>query len=221
MNPTGLSVLSQLALDASIALAGASLVSCGPPIERTPPAPGRNDAMVVKADAPVWKPGDVWRYRGRTFDSRDNRFYQRVVSATQEGGRTLYEVDTPRYVEFFDARTLRLVRHRHKETGQVTGAMTLNPLFFPLNFATSFNASGTRTPEGEAPRPYQETCHVVNYEDVTVHAGTFAAFRIDCETADGFAEHWYAPDVHNLVKLRWMATRESFSAELWDYELAP
>jgi hypothetical protein len=196
-----------------------SLVACAPPLERTPPAPGRNDAMVATAQAPAWKPGDTWRYRGRTFDSHDNRFYVRVVRQTQEGGRDVYEVDTPRYVEFIDARTLRPVRHRSKETGQTEGAMTLNPLFFPLNFSTRFSASGTRAPEGEAMRPYSEACRVVNYEDVVVHAGTFAAFRIDCETKDGFAEHWYAPEVRNLVKMRWMAERESFRAELWDYYL--
>jgi hypothetical protein len=202
-------------------LASFVLAACGPPMERTPQVPGRNDAMVAKADVPTWKVGDVWRYRGRTFDSKDNRFYRRVLRETAEGTWRVYEVDTPQYAETIDALTLRPIRHRYKQTGRVGGAMTLNPLFFPLSFSTRFSASGTRNhEEGEELKPYTETCRVVNYEDVTVHAGTFAAFRIDCETNDGFAEHWYAPEVHNLVKMRWMGTRQSFSAELWDFDLA-
>ena len=66
--------------------------------------------------------------------------------------------------------------------------------------ATARIAPGTRAREaGEELRPYSETCRVANYEDVEVPAGKFAAFRIDCETNDGFAEHWYAPEVKNLV----------------------
>lgn len=62
---------------------------------------------------------------------------------------------------------------------------------------------------------------MVNYEDITVHAGTFAAFRIDCENNDGFSETWYAPLVKNIVKSRWSGERESQTSELWDYELKP
>jgi hypothetical protein len=203
-------------------LAFIALAACGPPLERTPQVAGRNDAMVARADPPTWKPGDVWRYRGRTFDSRDNRFYVRVLREMQEGPRRVYEVDTPKYVEIIEASTLRPSRHRNKQTGRVGGATSLNPVFFPLTFSTRFSMSGTRTrDEDEPPRLFTESCRVANYEDVEVHAGAFAAFRIDCETNDGFAETWYAPSVHNVVKMRWMGDRDSFSAELWDYELAP
>jgi hypothetical protein len=177
--------------------------------------------MVARAELPVWKPGDTWRYRGRTFDSKDNRFYERVVGENRDGGAATYEVDTDHYTEFFDERILRAVRRRNKETGKTTGTVTLNPLFFPLSFSTQYTSSGRWTPpEGGDERPFSESCRVVNYEDVEVHAGKFAAFRIDCEVNGGFAEEWYAPDVKNLVKMRWMQQRETLSAELWDYELA-
>jgi hypothetical protein len=42
----------------------------------------------------------------------------------------------------------------------------------------------------------------------------------ECEVNDGFAEEWYAPEVKNLAKMRWMQERETLSAELWDYDLA-
>lgn len=175
--------------------------------------------MVAKADLPVWKPGDTWMYRGHTFDEKDDQFYQRVVRRLA-GDRGLYEVDTPQYLAEFDARTLNPVRHRRKETGEITGAVTLNPVWFPLSFSGHFSSSGTRQRQDGGPMlPFSETCKVVGYEDVEVHAGKFAAFRIDCDWNDGFAEQWYAPDAKNLVKLRWAGNRESFSAELWDYDL--
>lgn len=176
--------------------------------------------MVATAEAPVWNPGDVWSYRGRTFDSSDNRFYQRVVRATEEAGRRAYGIDTPQYVEIVDAATLRPIRQRNKDTGRVGGAVTFNPVFFPLTFSTHFTATGTRGRAGEPLQPFSETCRVVNYEDIEVHAGKFAAFRIDCDTNDGFAEHWYAPAVKNVVKTRWMGDRDSQTAELWEYHLA-
>jgi hypothetical protein len=200
---------------------GAALGACGPPLERTPQVVGRSDAVIARADTPVWKPGDSWYYRGRTFDSKDNRFYIRVIGDSRDAGPPAYEVDSPEYVETIDKGTLRPIRQRNKESGQVTGAMTFNPLWFPLDFASRFSSHGFRFPEGEDDaRPYMLTCRVVNYEDVEVHAGKFAAFRIDCETNGGFAEHWYAPRVKNLVKIRWMGKRESFTAELWGYEIA-
>jgi hypothetical protein len=176
--------------------------------------------MVASADAPKWRPGDTWLYRGRMFDSKDNRFYEQVVRETSDSGPPAYEVDTPDYVGIVDARTLRLFRRRNKQTGQVTSAVTVNPLWFPLNFSTRYSMSGTLHREGHEERPLSMACRVVNYENVEVHAGTFAAFRIDCETNDGFAEHWYAPAVKNLVKMRWMGKRDSFTAQLWDFELA-
>jgi hypothetical protein len=189
-------------------------------MERTPHVPGRDDAMAARADHPAWKAGDTWRYRGRSFDSKDNRFYERVVRETDDSGRLAYEVDTPLYTQWVDGETLRPVRRRKKETGEMQGSVTHNPLFFPLTSAARFSWSGTRLRDG-AVLPLSETCGVVNYEDIEVHAGKFAAFRIDCDTNDGFSEYWYAPAVKNLVKMRWAGDRESFSAELWDYELAP
>jgi hypothetical protein len=53
-----------------------------------------------------------------------------------------------------------------------------------------------------------------------VHAGKFAAFRIDCDTNDGFSEQWYAPEVKNLVKMRWMGDRDTQTSELWEFHLA-
>jgi hypothetical protein len=197
-----------------------SLAACGPPMERTPQVPGRNDAMGATAQAPVWNPGDVWSYRGHTFDASDNRFYERVISATEEAGRHTYEVDTPLYVETYDAKTLRPLRHRNKDTGQVGGSVTFNPVFFPLNFSTRFKMAGTRARGGEPLRPFSYDCRVVSYEDVEVHAGKFAAFRIDCDTNDGFSEQWYAPEVKNLVKMRWMGDRDTQTSELWEFHLA-
>jgi hypothetical protein len=200
---------------ALVAACGA-LVACGPPLERTPVAPARADASAMRADVPNWAPGDTWHYRGTTFTARDNRFYLRVLR--ENGGA--YEVDTPEYVNFVDVASLRLVRRRNKETGVMSGAFSKNPLTFPLTLSTRFTTTGTEHPEGDADKPYGYACRVVNYEDVEVHAGTFAAFRIDCTTLEGFAEHWYAPAVKNLVKMRWMGKRDTFTAELWDYTLA-
>jgi hypothetical protein len=194
--------------------------ACGPPLQRTPQAPGRDDAAAARADAPEWKAGDLWKYRGRTFDSRDNRFYMKVLRATDEAGRRVYEVDTLKWVDTYDAHTLKPLRRRNKETGKVTGLFEKAPLFFPLSLSASVTNQGMRTDDDDVEHAFMRTCRVVNYEDIEVHAGKFAAFRIDCVTDDGFAEAWYAPEAHNLVKMRWAATRDSFSAELWEYVLA-
>jgi hypothetical protein len=176
--------------------------------------------MVARAEAPVWKPGDTWGYHGHTFDSKDNRFYERVVAHDADGG--VYELEDNHSVVEYDEHTMRPIRARQKETGEViTGGLSLNPVWYPLTVSDHFSVSGKRHRQDEHEwQPYSETCQVVGYEDIEVHAGKFAAFRIDCEWNDGFAEHWYAPEVKNLVKMRWAGNRESFSAELWEYDLA-
>jgi hypothetical protein len=217
----GLAVRATYTVRRGCLLASFAVAACGPRLERTPPVTGRDDATVARAEVATWKVGDMWSYHGKTFDSADNRFYLRVVREAQEGTRRLYEVDTPRYLVMYDAETLRPVRERHKASGGVSGAVSHNPLFFPLSISRRYSTWGTWAHEwGDPLELFRETCVVVNYEDVEVPAGKFAAFRIECKTNDGFAEHWYAPAVKNLVKMRWMGDRSSFGAELWNYHLA-
>jgi hypothetical protein len=196
-----------------------ALVGCGHTLERTPRAPGRIDAEIARADVPVWRPGDQWQYRGATSDARDNRFYRKVLRVALDDAISTYEVDSPDEVTFVEVRTLHPLHRKVKATGATGQAGTFNPLDFPLFLMRPFGESGTWKPHGSAPRPFELACRVMSYEDVTVHAGTFAAFRIDCNMEDGFAEHWYAPEVKNLVKMRWTAKHQTFTAELWDYVL--
>jgi hypothetical protein len=65
------------------------------------------------------------------------------------------------------------------------------------------------------------TCTAKAYEDVTVPAGTFKAFRIECEDRYTFEEikgvtrstRWYAPAVRDIVKQTGEEDR------WWDFEL--
>ena len=205
---------------AFVSFASSSLVACAPALVRTPSTPPRADASAARAELPEWKPGDSWRYRGTTYDSRDNRFYERVTRESADAQDSVYEVETTERIRLFDKRTLRLLGGRDKTTRARHWLRERNPMWFPLTVNSTHTSSQSVLLEKGERVTFTNACRVQNYEDVTVHAGTFAAFRIDCETSDGFAEHWYAPEVKNLVKVRWLSKDYTFVAELWDYDLA-
>ena len=63
------------------------------------------------------------------------------------------------------------------------------------------------------------------YEEVATKAGTFSAFRIsgiDRRLDSGFGilvNIWYAPSVHNIVKMTGVDENSRISVEGWNYEL--
>ena len=93
---------------------------------------------------------------------------------------------------------------------------TLAPnLGFPLwigktwSFPGEALVIGRNAPTSKAPRiPTETNCQVVALEEITVTAGTFAAFRCQCECAVtgqpergcGVSTLWYSPEVKNVIK---------------------
>lgn len=173
----------------------------------TKPIPGGETVVV---DAPTYKPGDEWHLADLTT---------RVVAI--EDGFTVTEF----VGESVRCRGCRYYRDRHlivvrvlEPGGQEAPAHDVLParrLDFPLRVGKKWVQEGTFPQVTGGQSEYEFSFEVEAYEEVTVPAGTFKAFRIGWRQVNrtiggqavpvGSAKHWWSPDV------RWFIRIENFS----------
>lgn len=86
-------------------------------------------------------------------------------------------------------------------------ALTWNPpegshgFRFPLEVGKTWTESSTITMANGKTMPHDNACRVEGREDVTVPAGTFSTYRIDCTSRRGLESvQWYAPGPGLIVK---------------------
>lgn len=121
-----------------------------------------------------------------------------------------------------------LVKQVDRDGNEITSWRPLNPLVgqkwldFPLSVGKTWETRFTSTGGS-----YINYFTVLSYEEVTVPAGTFKAFKIQehqmaARGSYGVRYFWYAPEVGYYVKRQW-APDESSSPYYWqsvrDYEL--
>ena len=159
------------------------------------PIPGGD---TVVAEAPVRKVGDEWRYTGGN--------YSRVVTAEGERYVMVSNLDP----------TCSECRYVYDRNGNITKVSDANgnpkpafqPVEFPLRVGKTWKRDTKLAPVGGGtPQPYSNDFKVEGYEEITVKAGTFKAFRISWYQVNrgprswsGQADLWWSPDVRNFVK---------------------
>jgi hypothetical protein len=72
---------------------------------------------------------------------------------------------------------------------------------YPLTVGKTWTGSYRVTVGTNPPISYDQRCTVEGYEDVTVPAGTFKAFKIACSTTTGAeSTDWFSPELGIFVK---------------------
>lgn len=179
--------------------------ACAATVSAPKPVPGAEN---IRIDAPSYRVGDEWRYSPGTF--------VRVVDLRD--GLVVTESNTDQWCEgcrYFRDRNLVAVKILDAQGRPHEYAMAgadLKLLDFPLYVGKAWSQdTKLRRPSGVIV-PYSSRVKVEAYEEVTVKAGTFKAFRISWELEraaaydpwgtpfHGKSAMWWSPEVRAFVK---------------------
>lgn len=174
--------------------------ACATPTAVRPIAGG--EAVVV--EAPSFKIGEEWNWTGGRYDT-----YVRVVALEGDGSVVESNLDIwcrdgCRYI--LDKNGIATSGTNKK--GEPTYVSGLRILEFPLRVGKEWTQTiDLRESSSGAMRPYVNRWKVDAFEEVTVKAGTFKAFRISWYQENrgvylwsGSASLWWSPEVKAFVK---------------------
>ncbi|MBL8367950.1 MAG: hypothetical protein JNM54_08545 [Candidatus Accumulibacter sp.] len=177
-----------------------------PPAVAELPAPKVGDVWEFKK-IDLWNNSELETYRRELVEIRPDHLVYRGKSAQNAEPKT-----------FYHGRSLAPCRRmRESEEENCVGALA-----FPLHVGNKnrYEKRPWRTGDGH----YSADCEVKAIESVTVPAGTFDAFRVDCDgtwqrvfditpttgVKGRFEESlWYSPKVGNYVKSTYIGYRPS------------
>jgi len=167
-----------------------SLVSCATEQKeiQTSTLPGE------RCDAPVWNVGDSWRWEG------PNYYHMEVRITNKDGDFYIIEElsNAGKYIVKFDKKTLQFTHWKTSKGANLATWGTRLPygeqtdIRFPIYVGKKWSFQGLGYVESK----------VVSYENVTIPAGTFKAFRIDCFNIirDLMGSYWYCPKLKTSIK---------------------
>jgi hypothetical protein len=202
----------------SLLLLGSVLLTSGC-VVAVPPAKVKPLSKTVKAEHPVWQVGDLWRFRGLLSGAvRIDKFIRRDESMLVflDQGVEGY------YLDLAEAFALKKVDHR-------IAVEEFNPPLeyyrWPLEVGKHWTVESEVSRGPQLGRLRGEVA-VETYEEITVPAGTFEAFKLRARfklsaPLDHGAEEvvvWYAPAVRYRVRIEFYPTRGG-AWELESFEL--
>ena len=167
-------------------------------------------ADVPRADRPVWSVGDTWTYQTTDAEGQIGERTNTVVKIEPFNGATAYFVSFTGIKELsvFD-EDINVVAFVDPASGAVVGERQgLRYWSWPLEVGMTWAYSGTQTVGGRT-TSVQATVSVEAYEDLTVPAGAFGAFRVVVRSRvstpegrkfDQTETNWWAPAAGNSVK---------------------
>jgi len=189
------------------------------------------EAQTPTADRPVWQVGDAWTYRTIDTKGQVGERVNTVVKAEPFEGTNAYfvEISGAKEISVFD-ENINVIAFIDAASGAVIGKRTgIRYWTWPLGIGNSWSYSGTQTVSGRT-TSVQATVTVEAYEDVTVPAGSFAAFRTVVRSRittpegrqfDQTETYWWASAAGNSVKYsRVTSTGLRESRELLRYAFA-
>lgn len=154
------------------------------PLAQLPPAP-----------QPLYQPGDTY-----VFNDDGNVVQEQVVGVTPD--RVTWTNDSGLiWTTTNELVTPQLSWSSHPELGRGRQSIIGNPgTLFPLQEG-NIVAYGIRGSSEKVPTGWEDEvrCVVAGQEDVTVPAGTFTTFRIDCKRKNVDTSLYYAPVAQNYV----------------------
>lgn len=188
-----------------LVLVGLALIAVGCAGAKTRPIAGGESAV---AEAPTFKVGDEWRFAGPRYRSR-----VRVVSVDANGIVTTREVltgphDTCPGCRYFRDANLTLVKVLDAQ-GQPwpEAELGVKYLDFPLRVGKQWTQTMDLQSTGGPTYTYVNRFKVEAYEEITVKAGTFRAFRL-AESSENVGAPWravrttwWSPDVRWFVRI--------------------
>lgn len=155
-----------------------------PPLAQLPPAP-----------EPLYQPGDTY-----VFNDDGNVVQEQVVGVTPD--RVTWTNDSGLiWTTTNELVTPQLSWSSHPELGRGRQNIIGNPgTLFPLQEG-NIVAFGIRGSSEKVPTGWEDEvrCVVAGQEDVTVPAGTFTTYRIDCKRKNVETSLYYAPVAQNYV----------------------
>ncbi len=173
----------------------------------------------VSVNTPAFKIGDEWRYTAG---------FIRVIGFEGEDVITAESGSRCQDCKYFRDKNWTLVKVLDAQGKPADVSTGLKVLDFPLYVGKEWNQeTELRSVTTGLPRIYRNEFKVMAYEEVTVKAGKFKAFRIAWvqETRNvanpfvGHADLWWSPEVKNFVKRHVYTTRWLTDSELESYTL--
>jgi hypothetical protein len=201
-----------------------TLVLLGCAADRMQPAPLTH---TVQCDAPVWEVGDTWQHvvpNGKYSEVR-------VIGKDTFNKEEIYVLENKfeNSNSGVSTRTLGIRVEIDKVTGskQKPIATSQWEYEFPLYLGKKWNrtVTGRGGFGGISSENYFYTYKVTAYEDVTVQAGTFKAFKIEREQKSMLTGSslimltWYSPQVKNYVKQNYAGVTGSWAIDTQENEL--
>lgn len=184
-----------------------------------------------KCEAPVWKVGDKWTYKGATGKTWTNEVVdvKEDVFILKEGGS--------RNLVAYDKKTMNhkyLLEEGGKQVDPEDSRRKL--LDFPLHVGKKWTDITYHYPLTDIQKRtgkavFDEDFKIEGIEDVVTAAGTFKAYKIYFEHSNrkargsGWIRYWYSPEAKTWVKSKvensrfWRANPWAQDAELISYEL--
>jgi hypothetical protein len=207
--------LSYLIISFSIVL----LAHCATEQKTTLPTGISQEQYVV----PTWNVGDSWRYR--YTDKREWQYTVQRIEGNFYIVEDKYALDKP----CFDKRNFELKYYLTPQGKKIvpkseSGIYYDSPLYVGKKWSKMVSGQDT----GGVPLNYLHEFRVQSFENITVPAGTFKAFKIEfsrnaLERGSSIARWhiWYSPDVKTIVKRRYVSTVEAsgWNISAQDFEL--
>lgn len=178
-----------------------------------------------KYDAPIWNVGDSWRYR---------------YANMREGQITVERVEGDYYIVkdhnkvekyYFDKRNLN---YSYSINSQGKKFKDEDIFFYGMycNFPVYVGKKWAKMVSGQytdrSPTNYLHEFKVVSFENITVPAGTFNAYKIEftrstpVRSSSFIKRHyWYSPEAKNIIKHQYIPTMEArtWTTGVSDFEL--
>lgn len=179
----------------ALALSGCSLGSSVSNLFTSKPAKPEGIAQLPPAPKPIYQPGDTF-----VFNDDGTVVQEQVVGVAPD--RVTWTNDSGLiWTSTNELVTPQLSWSSHPELGRGRQTVIGNPgALFPLQEGNVV-AFGVRGSSEKVPTGWEDElrCVVAGQQNVTVPAGTFTTFRIDCKRKDLTQSLYYAPVAQNYV----------------------
>ncbi len=177
-----------------------------------------------KCDAPVWNVGDSWRYR-----NDDKKEWEYKVLGIEEFKNSKIYVVEDRYGVYkkgFDVKTLQFMVDIGPDGKKIVPMTDWTFSYdFPLYVGKKWEYMVRGKDTNSVPKDYLYIYKVLSFENITVPAGTFKAFKIEREQR-GFTQmsyirsyRWFSQEVKREVKFQYGSQDGSWRLAGQNYEL--
>lgn len=177
-----------------------------------------------KCDAPVWNIGDTWRY---IFDNKKEG--ELKVLGVEDFKKTKIYIVGDIYSSSrrgFDAKTLQYIVDITPDGKKIVPMTDWTLSYdFPLYVGKKWSKLVSGEDADNNPRNYLYKYKVMSFENITVPAGAFRAFKIEFTQVEYVTSSevkiyiWYSPEVKNKIKVQFGSAHGLWKITGQDYEL--